>query len=117
MTNNKIIVPLDVSSLEDAISLVEKLPQVNFWKVGLELFVSTGSEILQYLKEQNKNIFLDLKFHDIPNTIAGACHAASKYQVDLLTVHATAGKPALEAAVAAIKDTDNPPKLLAITTL
>lgn len=117
MTNNKIIVPLDVSSLEDAISLVEKLPQVNFWKVGLELFVSTGSDILQYLKEQNKNIFLDLKFHDIPNTIAGACHAASKYQVDLLTVHATAGKPALEAAVAAIKDTDNPPKLLAITLL
>ncbi len=117
MSHNKIIVPLDVSSLEDAISLVEKLPQVNFWKVGLELFVSTGSDILQYLKEQNKNIFLDLKFHDIPNTVAGACLAASKYQVDLLTLHATAGKPALEAAVAAIKDRDNPPKLLAITLL
>ena len=53
MTNNKIIVPLDVSSLEDAIALIEKLPQVSFWKVGLELFVSTGSDILKYLKEND----------------------------------------------------------------
>ena len=117
MINNKIIVPLDVSTLEDAIALVKKLPEVNFWKVGLELFVSTGSDILQYLKDQNKNIFLDLKFHDIPNTVAGACRAACKYQVDLLTLHATGSKPALEAAVAAIKDAEKPPKLLAITVL
>lgn len=115
--NEKIIVPLDVPTLEDATILVDKLPQVSFWKVGLELFVSTGAEILQYLKDKDKKIFLDLKFHDIPNTVAGACRSASLYEVDLLTIHATAGKKALEAAVAAVKDVAKPPQLLAITLL
>ena len=113
----KIIVPLDVATLEDATILVETLPQVSFWKVGLELFVSTGAEILQYLKNKDKKIFLDLKFHDIPNTVAGACRSASLYEVDLLTIHATAGKKALESAVAAVKDVKKPPQLLAITLL
>ncbi len=117
MNNDRIIVPLDVPNLEDAIDLVNRLPEVSFWKVGLELFVSTGSDILQYLKDQNKNIFLDLKFHDIPNTVAGACRAACKYQVDLLTLHATAGKKALESAGASVKEAEKPPKLLAITLL
>ncbi len=117
MTKNKIIVPLDVSTLEDAIALVKKLPQVSFWKVGLELFVSTGADILRYLKDQGKNIFLDLKFHDIPNTVAGACRAASKYQVDLLTLHVTGGRKALEAAAASVKEAAQPPKLLAVTLL
>ena len=115
--SEKIIVPLDVPTLEEATILVDKLPQVSFWKVGLELFVSTGAEILQYLKDRDKKIFLDLKFHDIPNTIAGACRSASLYQVDLLTIHATAGKKALEAAVAAVKDVAKPPQLLAISLL
>ena len=115
--SEKIIVPLDVPTLEDATILVDKLPQVSFWKVGLELFVSTGADILQYLKDKDKKIFLDLKFHDIPNTVAGACRSASLYEVDLLTIHATAGKKALEAAVAAIKDVAKPPQLLAITLL
>lgn len=115
--NQKIIVPLDVSSLEDAKSLVNKLPEVSFWKVGLELFVSTGAEILKYLKYKDKKIFLDLKFHDIPNTVAGACRSACKYEVDLLTIHATAGKKALEAAVNAVKDASKPPQLLAISLL
>lgn len=115
--NQKIIVPLDVSCLEDAKNLVNKLPQVSFWKVGLELFVSTGAEILQYLKDKDKKIFLDLKFHDIPNTVAGACRSACKYEVDLLTIHATAGKKALEAAVNEVKKVEKPPQLLAITVL
>ena len=115
--SNKIIVPLDVSTLEEAKNLVDKLPEVSFWKVGLELFVSTGADILQYLKDKDKNIFLDLKFHDIPNTVAGACRSACKYEVDLLTIHATAGKTALQAAVAAVKDAKKPPQLLAITLL
>jgi orotidine-5'-phosphate decarboxylase len=97
----RIIVPLDVPSGEAAIALVEALPQVTFWKVGLELFVSNGPSILTALKERGKRIFLDLKFHDIPNTMAGACRAAGRYGVDLLTVHAPAGKAALMAAQAA----------------
>jgi orotidine-5'-phosphate decarboxylase len=115
--SDQIIVPLDVSSLDEAIALIDKLPPVTFWKVGLELFVATGPEILKILKERQKRIFLDLKFHDIPNTVAGACRSASQYGVDLLTLHATAGKNALKAATEAIKDSPSPPKLLAITLL
>ncbi len=114
---NRVIVPLDVPNLTEAIALLDKLPQVNFWKVGLELFVSTGPDILTILKEREKRIFLDLKFHDIPNTIAGACGSATQYGVDLLTLHTTAGRNALKAATKAISDTPSPPKLLAITLL
>ncbi|MGK7940491.1 MAG: orotidine-5'-phosphate decarboxylase [Crocosphaera sp.] len=114
---DKIIVPLDVPTQEAAIALVDKLPQVTFWKVGLELFVACGPDILKQLKDRQKKIFLDLKFHDIPNTVAGACRSASNYGVDLLTLHATAGKNALKAATEAIADSPSPPKLLAITLL
>ncbi|MEB3310218.1 MAG: orotidine-5'-phosphate decarboxylase [Snowella sp.] len=117
MNSDRIIVPLDVPSLEDAIALVEQLPDVTFWKVGLELFVSTGPEILKILKERNKRIFLDLKFHDIPNTVMGACRSASQYGVDLLTLHATAGRSALKLAADALNQSESPTKLLAITLL
>ena len=119
---NQIIVPLDVATEAEAIALVERLPQVTFWKVGLELFVSTGARILGVLKEQQKRIFLDLKFHDIPNTVAGACRAAAAYGVDLTTIHAVAGRSALKGAVAAVEEGAQavgypPPKLIAITLL
>jgi orotidine-5'-phosphate decarboxylase len=117
MNSDRIIVPLDVPTLEAAISLVEQLPQVSFWKVGLELFVSTGPEILQILKEQDKRIFLDLKFHDIPNTVMSACRSASQYGVDLLTIHATAGRSALKLAAEAMHQSQSPTKLVAITLL
>ena len=118
----KVIVPLDVSREEDAIALLSQLPEVQFWKVGLELFVSTGAEILPTLKNHQKRIFLDLKFHDIPNTVAGACRAAGKYGVDLLTIHATCGRKALKAAKTALIEGAKesgypPPKLIAITLL
>ncbi|BDT13455.1 orotidine 5'-phosphate decarboxylase [Limnospira platensis NIES-39] len=122
MTIDKVIVPLDVSSQADAIALIETLPQVTFWKVGLELFVSCGPQILKQLKQRNKRIFLDLKFHDIPNTVAGACRAAARYGVDLITIHATAGKVALKAAQSAAEMGANEagvpvPKLIAISLL
>jgi orotidine-5'-phosphate decarboxylase len=120
--NERVIVALDVPDLPSAIALVEQFPQVTFWKVGLELFTSTGPTILEVLKSRQKRIFLDLKFHDIPNTVAGACRAASRYGVDLLTIHATCGKDALKAATEAIQTGANqagvkPPKLIAITLL
>jgi orotidine-5'-phosphate decarboxylase len=122
MNAHKIIVPLDVPNLASAIECIDRLPDVTFWKVGLELFVSTGAEIIQLLKQREKRVFLDLKFHDIPNTVAGACRAAAGYGVDLLTVHATAGKPALTAAMAAVVEGAaaagiTPPKVIAITLL
>ena len=99
----RIIVPLDVPTVGEAIALIDQLEQVSFFKVGLELFVSSGPEILRILKDRQKRIFLDLKFHDIPNTVAGACRAAAGYGVDLITIHATAGKNALQAAKEAVE--------------
>ena len=122
MPSDRIIVPLDVSSEAEAIALVDRLPRVTFWKVGLELFVSSGPGILAELKARQKRIFLDLKFHDIPNTVAGACRAAAQYGVDLMTLHATAGPEALQAAQQAAQAGASAanlpaPKLLAITLL
>jgi orotidine-5'-phosphate decarboxylase len=117
MDADKIIVPLDVPSLDAAIALVEQLSPVSFWKVGLELFVSSGAEILAFLKAKGKRIFLDLKFHDIPNTISGACRSSAPYQVDFLTIHAVAGKKALTAAVETLSSLNSPTQLLAITVL
>lgn len=113
--DSAVIVPLDVPDLAAAIALIDRLPAVEFWKVGLELFVATGSEILRYLKAKQKKIFLDLKFHDIPNTVAGACRSAKEYEVDLLTMHSVAGKQAMQRAKEALGD--SPTKLIAITVL
>ncbi|MBD2345989.1 orotidine-5'-phosphate decarboxylase [Anabaena subtropica] len=122
MTNDKIIVALDVPDEESAIALIDKLEPVTFWKVGLELFTSSGPKILEVLKSKQKRIFLDLKFHDIPNTVAGACRAAAGYGVDLITIHATSGRDALKAAKEAVQEGAaeagvKPPKLIAVTVL
>jgi orotidine-5'-phosphate decarboxylase len=119
---DRIIVPLDVPNETAAIALLDQLPEVTFWKVGLELFVSSGAGILRILQERQKRIFLDLKFHDIPNTMAGACRVAAGYGIELLTVHAAAGQAALKAAQAAAQEGATaaehvPPKLIAITVL
>ncbi|MBD3882689.1 orotidine-5'-phosphate decarboxylase [Phormidium tenue FACHB-886] len=120
--SDRIIVPLDVPTEAQAIALLDRLPQVSFWKVGLELFVSAGSGILKTLKQRQKKIFLDLKFHDIPNTMAGACRAAATYGVDLVTVHTAAGKAALQSAQAAAEAGATAaglptPSLIAVTLL
>lgn len=119
---SQIIVALDVSSPAAALELVDRLPQVGFWKVGLELFVSAGPEIIQQLKARDKRVFLDLKFHDIPNTMAGACAAAASYGIDIITVHGAAGKAALEASAQAAATSAEaggmtPPLVVAITLL
>lgn len=119
---DRIIVPLDVPGEQEAIALIAAIPQATFWKVGLELFVSSGPSILKALKARDKRIFLDLKLHDIPNTMAGACRAAGRYGVDLLTVHASAGKAALQAAqTAAVEGAQAAgcaaPRVIAVTLL
>jgi orotidine-5'-phosphate decarboxylase len=122
MTIDKIIVALDVRDEESAIALIDKLESVTFWKVGLELFTSAGPRILEVLKSRQKRIFLDLKFHDIPNTVAGACRSAARYGVDLMTIHATSGRDALKAAKAAVEEGAaqagvKPSQLIAVTVL
>ncbi|MBD2104924.1 orotidine-5'-phosphate decarboxylase [Leptolyngbya sp. FACHB-261] len=119
---DQIIVALDVAGEPEALALVAQLPEVRFWKVGLELFISCGPGIVQKLRQQGKRIFLDLKLHDIPNTVAGAVQVAASYGVDLLTVHAVGGRAMLKAAVAAAeagaaKGGVAPPRLLAVTLL
>ncbi len=122
MPSSQIIVPLDVSTEAEATALIDKLPEVGFWKVGLELFISTGANVVKILKERQKRVFLDLKLHDIPNTVAGASRAAARYGADLLTIHSTCGREALKLAHSAIQQGANeagvaPTKLIAITVL
>jgi len=112
---SQIIVALDVPTLKEAIFWCDRLPQVEFWKVGLELFIGAGKEVLAELKQRNKKIFLDLKLHDIPNTVAKACEVAASYGVDFLTVHGSGGKPMLKAAAKAVSG--SPTQILAVTIL
>ncbi len=111
----KIIVALDVPSAIAAIDLCDRLPQVSFWKVGLELFIADGNTILRELKARNKRIFLDLKLHDIPNTVASACRIATKYGADFLTIHASGGKAMMQAAQAEVQGSET--QLLAVSLL
>jgi orotidine-5'-phosphate decarboxylase len=106
---------LDVPDLKAAFDLLDHLPEVGFWKVGLELFIAAGPEVLAELKRRGKRIFLDLKLHDIPNTMAGAVRSAQAYDVDFLTIHAPAGQAALKASVDAVSA--SPLRLLAVTLL
>ncbi|MEO1134493.1 MAG: orotidine-5'-phosphate decarboxylase [Cyanobacteria bacterium J06639_1] len=109
------IVAADVSSLADAIALVEAVPQVRWWKVGLELFTAAGPAVLEMLAERQKRIFLDLKLHDIPNTVGRAAAVVAGYGVDLLTVHAAGGRAMVAAAAEAIAGSSC--QLLAISVL
>jgi orotidine-5'-phosphate decarboxylase len=114
-----IIVALDVPKSSDIPQIVESLPEeIDFYKVGLEIFTAEGPKCLEYLNENKKRIFLDLKLHDIPRTVANAVTSAAQHNVGLLTVHACGGRAMLKAAAeAAAKFGDKAPKLLAITTL
>ena len=99
---NRIIVPLDVASAEEALDLVDRLgDDSDFYKVGFELFTRAGPAIVRTLVDRRKRVFLDLKLHDIPNTVARAVQAASDLGVDLLTVHAAGGPTMLTAAAEA----------------
>ncbi|WP_244349901.1 orotidine-5'-phosphate decarboxylase [Thermostichus vulcanus] len=111
----KLIVALDTDSLEQALEWVDLLPQVLWWKVGSELFTAVGSPILQALKERGKRIFLDLKLHDIPNTVGRATRVAVSYGVDLLTIHASGGSAMMRAAAEAAQSSSC--RLLAVTLL
>ncbi len=115
MQGSRLIVALDTASWEQALEWVDRLPQVLWWKVGLELFTAVGPQIFQALKERGKRIFLDLKLHDIPHTVGRAAQVAVGYGVDLLTVHAAGGSAMLRAAVAATQGSSC--RLLAVTLL
>ena len=95
-SEDKVILAIDGLDINQAKSLLEKCPKIKWVKVGLELFVREGPGVIEILKGLNKNIFLDLKFHDIPNTMSAACYQVSKLGVDIISVHASAGFKALK---------------------
>lgn len=111
----ELIVALDVPSAAEIPAIVNGLPDaVDFYKVGLELFIAAGPDALTFLQKRDKRIFLDLKLHDIPRTVARAVVSAAGYGVSLLTVHATGGRAMLTAAADACPDGVN---IVAVTTL
>ncbi len=119
---DRLIVALDGMGPEQAVAFAAALRDLRWVKVGLELFVAGGPAVVRQLRDQGKRVFLDLKFHDIPATMAGACRSAARLGAELITVHACAGSEALRAAQAAAQDSaaaaDLPaPTLLAVTVL
>jgi orotidine-5'-phosphate decarboxylase len=114
----RLLVALDVPSAAAAIDLVNELePSCHWFKVGLELFVAAGPAVLEPLVERGHSIFLDLKFHDIPNTVAGAVRSAAGLGVRMINVHASGGPAMLAAAKTALEGVPDPPQLLAVTVL
>lgn len=114
----KIIIALDYASAAPVLALADRLqPSLCRLKVGKELFTATGPALLEQLQQRGFDIFLDLKYHDIPNTTAQACKAAASLGVWMVNVHALGGRKMLEAAHEAVAAASHQPKLIAVTML
>jgi orotidine-5'-phosphate decarboxylase len=114
----RLIVALDVPSADAAMRLAKKLNGACRWfKVGMELFTAAGPSVVEKLVAGGRSVFLDLKFHDIPNTVAGAVRSAAKLGARMITLHAAGGPAMLAAARDALADVADPPQLLAVTVL
>jgi len=118
----RIIIALDVKNREDSRALVQKLPAARIFKVGLELFTAEGPALLAELRAAGKKVFLDLKLHDIPNTVAQAVKAGARHGVQMMTLHASGGKEMLAraaeaAAEVAAKESVPRPMLLGVSVL
>jgi len=115
---HKIIVALDYADAASALALVERLdPSLCRLKVGKELFTVAGPELVRALVARGFEVFLDLKFHDIPNTVAAACRAAAGLGVWMMNVHASGGRRMMMAAQEALADLPQRPLLIAVTVL
>jgi len=114
----RLIVALDYPSAPPALALADQLDDLCCWfKVGLELYIAEGPSIVRELRRRGCSVFLDLKLHDIPNTVAGAVRSVAALGVEFLTVHAAGGPAMLEAAAEAAASVPNAPQLLAVTVL
>lgn len=110
------IVALDLPSAGSALDLVDRLgDEAGFYKIGSPLFTAAGPEVIREVRKRGKRVFLDLKFHDIPSTVARAVESAARLGVELLTLHASGGLAMLRAARAAAGD--DGPRLLGVTVL
>jgi orotidine-5'-phosphate decarboxylase len=114
---DRLAVALDVPDTAAALALVDRLEGSCRWlKVGMELYYSAGNALVEALRQRGYSIFLDLKLHDIPNTVAGAVRSATQAGAELLTVHASGGGAMLRAAAEAA-EAPGSPRLLAVTVL
>ena len=115
---DRLIVALDAPDPVSALTLVNQLEGTCRWfKVGLELFTAAGPAVLEPLVAGGYSVFLDLKFHDIPNTVAGAVRSAARLGARMINVHASGGPAMLAAAREALESIPDPPQLLAVTVL
>jgi len=118
MIDPRVIVALDYPDARSAVELASRLdPKLCRLKVGKELYTAAGPSLIEKLRASGFGVFLDLKFHDIPSTVAGACVAAAELDVWMINVHALGGRAMMEAARAALSRRRAPPKLVAVTLL
>ncbi len=123
MKATRVIVSLDLENQEDALKAVDQLKgQIRTFKIGKQLFTRYGPDLVREVMKREVSVFLDLKFHDIPNTVAAACREAVRLGVALFNVHACGGKEMLEAAAQATQEASknlapNRPLLLGVTVL
>lgn len=118
MTRVTPIVALDFPDTRAALAMVRELGELcSFYKIGSELFTAEGPAVVRAVQKEGASIFLDLKFHDIPNTVLGAVRSAAALGVQLLTVHASGGAAALSAAADGAREAGNGCDILAVTVL
>jgi len=118
--NRKVIIALDVSSSEEALHLFKQLRELaGMFKVGSQLFMSAGPSIVREIIDEGGSVFLDLKFHDIPNTVTQAAVEAAEFGVSMMTVHASGGRAMMEAVAKELADKfgDQKPRVMAVTVL
>src|SRR5882724_2360268 len=114
----KIVVALDVSTRSDALKIVDQLgSRVGMFKIGSQLFSSEGPQFVSEIIKRGEKVFLDLKYHDIPNTVAGAASAATRLGVSIFNVHTSGGKPMMESAARAATETASREGLVRPTVL
>lgn len=117
-SDSRVIVALDYSRQDRALALVDRLdPSLCRLKVGKEMFTRLGPSFIEVLRGRGYEVFLDLKFHDIPNTVAAACDAAADLGVWMMNLHASGGRRMMEAARERLESRSNRPLLIAVTIL
>ena len=115
--NKDVIVALDFQSKEEVVAFLSQFPEPIYTKVGMELFYKEGPEVVRYLKSEGHKVFLDLKFHDIPNTVAGAVRSVSSLDVDMMNVQAAGGINMMEAGLEELRKQGKDALLISITML
>lgn len=111
------IIALDFESADKVNPFLDQFDEPLFVKVGMELFYQTGPELIKSIKDRGHSIFLDLKLHDIPNTVSKAMEGLAKLDVDLVNVHAAGGKAMMEAAIKGLRQHNKHTKIIAVTQL